>query len=138
MNFLGAFVGINIGTVVTDLPSAADVVAILKANRITHIHLYDVDRHMLNALAGTGIEVMVGVTNEEVLGIGESPSPWINKNVASYLPETNIMTIAVGSEILTSVPNAAPILVRATTFTMLFWLLTSIFRSKFQVPSQWT
>nr|DAD22065.1 TPA_asm: hypothetical protein HUJ06_023528 [Nelumbo nucifera] len=29
---------------------------------------------MLNALAGTGVEVMVGVTNGEALRIGESPS----------------------------------------------------------------
>ncbi|XP_010276339.1 PREDICTED: glucan endo-1,3-beta-glucosidase 4 isoform X2 [Nelumbo nucifera] len=118
-NASGAFVGINIGTAVTDLPSAADVVAMLKANQITHVRLYDADGHMLNALAGTGVEVMVGVTNEEVLGIGESPSAaaaWVNKNVASYLPETNITAIAVGSEVLTSIPNAAPVLVRAMNY----------------------
>ncbi|XP_010257592.1 PREDICTED: glucan endo-1,3-beta-glucosidase 4-like [Nelumbo nucifera] len=115
----GAFVGINIGMDVTDLPSASDVVAILKANQITHVRLYDADNRMLNALAGTGIEVMVGVANEEVLGIGQSPSvaaAWINKNVVSYLPSTNITAIAVGSEVLTSIPNAAPILVPAMNY----------------------
>lgn len=113
---LGAYVGVNIGTDVSNMPSASDVVAILKANQISHVRLYDADSHMLKALANSGIEVIVGVTNEEVLGIGETPSTaaaWINKNVASYMPSTNITAISVGSEVLTTVPNVAPVLVSA-------------------------
>ncbi|CAN1178940.1 Glucan endo-1,3-beta-glucosidase 4 [Linum perenne] len=113
-NAYGAFVGINIGTDVSNMPPASDVVTMLKAKDITHVRLYDADSHMLRALANSGIEVMVGVTNEEVLMIGESPAAaasWVNKNVAAYLPSTNITAIAVGSEVLTSVPNLATILV---------------------------
>ncbi|KAI3448907.1 hypothetical protein Pfo_005572 [Paulownia fortunei] len=116
---VGSFVGINIGTDVSNLPSAVDIVAILKAQQITHVRLFDADAHMLNALSNTGIEVMVSVTNEEVLGIGESPSAaaaWINKNVAAYVPTTNITAIAVGSEVLTSIPNAVPVLVPAMNY----------------------
>ncbi|KAI4345322.1 hypothetical protein L6164_012454 [Bauhinia variegata] len=116
---LGAFVGVNIGTDVSDMPSAADVVAILKANQITHVRLYDVNAHMLQALANSSIQVIVGVTNEEVLRIGESPSvaaTWINKNVAAYVPATNITAIAVGSEVLTTIPNVAPVLVPAMNY----------------------
>ncbi|OMO81024.1 Glycoside hydrolase, family 17 [Corchorus capsularis] len=111
-----AFVGINIGTDVSSMPPSSDVVAILKAHQITHLRLYDADAHLLKALADSGIEVTVGVTNEEVLGIGQVPAraaAWINKNVASYVPSTNITAIAVGSEVLTSIPHAAPILVSA-------------------------
>uniref|UniRef100_A0A6N2MAN5 glucan endo-1,3-beta-D-glucosidase n=1 Tax=Salix viminalis TaxID=40686 RepID=A0A6N2MAN5_SALVM len=114
-----AFVGINIGTDVSNMPSAPEVVAILKANQITHLRLYDADAHMLKALADSGIEVMVGITNEEVLGIGESPSKaaaWINQNVAAYLPSTNITSIAVGSEVLTTIPNLVPVLVPAMNY----------------------
>lgn len=96
-----------------------DVVAILKAHQITHVRLFDADAHMLTALADTGIEVMVSVTNDEILRVGESPSvaaAWINKNVAAYVPSTNITAIAVGSEVLTSIPNAAPILVPAMNY----------------------
>lgn len=115
----GAFVGINIGTDVSNMPSAPDVVAILKTNQITHVRLYDADAHMLKALADSGIEVMVGVTNEEILGIGESASKaaaWINQNVAAYLPSTNITAIAVGSEVLTTIPNVVPVLVPAMNY----------------------
>ncbi|XP_004504325.1 glucan endo-1,3-beta-glucosidase 4 [Cicer arietinum] len=113
---LGAFVGVNIGTDVSDMPSASNVVAILKANQITHVRLYDANAHLLQALSNTGIDVIVGVTNEEVLKIGESPSAaaaWINKNVVAYLPSTNITAIAVGSEVLSTIPNVAPVLVPA-------------------------
>ncbi|PIA59622.1 hypothetical protein AQUCO_00400485v1 [Aquilegia coerulea] len=62
---------------------------------------------------------MVGVANEEVLGIGESPSvaaTWINKNVGSYLPATNITAIAVGSEVLSTIPHVASVLVPAMSY----------------------
>ncbi|GMH11535.1 hypothetical protein Nepgr_013376 [Nepenthes gracilis] len=113
---LGAFIGIDIGTDVSDMPTASDVVAILKSHQIDHVRLFDADGRMLNALANTSIEVIVSVTNEEVLAIGQSPSvaaTWISRNVAAYVPETNITAIAVGSEVLSSIPHAAPILVPA-------------------------
>lgn len=111
--------GINIGTDVSTLPSEINIVAILKAHQITHVRLYDADARLLKALSNSGIEVMVGVTNEEVLGIGESASAaaaWVNKNVAAYLPSTNITAIAVGSEVLTSIPHAASVLVSAMNY----------------------
>ncbi|RAL39946.1 hypothetical protein DM860_008086 [Cuscuta australis] len=115
----GAFVGINVGTDVTDMPSASDTVALLQAHQITHVRLFDADARMLKALSHTGIEVTVGVTNDEVLRIGESSSmaaAWVNKNVAAYISSTNITAIAVGSEVLTSIPNAAPVLVPALQY----------------------
>lgn len=111
--------GINIGTDVSTLPSEINIVAILKAHQITHLRLYDADARLLKALSNTGIQVIVGVTNEEVLGIGESPSAaaaWVNKNVAAYLPSTNITGIAVGSEVLTSIPHVASVLVSAMNY----------------------
>ncbi|KAL0346546.1 UNVERIFIED_CONTAM: Glucan endo-1,3-beta-glucosidase 4 [Sesamum calycinum] len=116
---IGSFVGINIGTDISNLPSAVEIVAILRAHSITHVRLFDADARMLNALSNTGIEVMVSVTNEEVTTIGESPSAaadWINKNVAAYVPTTNITAIAVGSEVLTSLPNASAVIVPAMNY----------------------
>eukprot|EP01018_Ginkgo_biloba_P006034 Gb_41350 [translate_table: standard] len=115
----GAFVGVNIGTDVTDMPSPTQVVALLKTQQINHVRLYDVDRGMLTALANTGIEVIVTVPNNQLLGIGQSNSTaanWVNKNVAAYIPNTNITGIALGSEVLTTLPNAALVLVSAMKF----------------------
>uniref|UniRef100_A0A0D6QWM4 glucan endo-1,3-beta-D-glucosidase n=1 Tax=Araucaria cunninghamii TaxID=56994 RepID=A0A0D6QWM4_ARACU len=117
--FSGAFVGVNIGTQVSDMPSASEVVALLKKQQIAHVRLFDADRQMLTALANTGIQVVVGVPNDQLLAIGESRSTaanWVNKNVAAYMPDTNITAIAVGSEVLTSIPNAALVLVPAMKF----------------------
>lgn len=98
------------------MPSPPDIVTLLKSLQITHVRLYDANSHMLKAFANTSIEVMVGVTNEEILRIGRFPSAaalWVNKNVAAYIPSTNITAIAVGSEVLTTTPHVAPILASA-------------------------
>ncbi|KAJ0449851.1 putative glucan endo-1,3-beta-D-glucosidase [Helianthus annuus] len=78
----GAFVGVNISTDLLNLPSPEQVVAILRSHRITHVRLYDADNHLLSALSDAGIEVMVSVTNEDVLRIGQSSAAaayWVKK-----------------------------------------------------------
>ncbi|PKU82472.1 glucan endo-1,3-beta-glucosidase 4-like [Dendrobium catenatum] len=115
----GSFVGINIGTDISNLPSASNIVSILEAHKIKHVRLFDADHEILAALANTRIEVMVGVPNDQLLRVGESQSAaadWINRNVAAYLPATNITYIAVGNEVLTTIPNAALVLVPAMQF----------------------
>lgn len=114
-----AFIGVNIGTALSDMPSPSQVAALLKAQNIRHVRLYDADRAMLNALANTGIRVTVSVPNEQLLGIGQSNATaanWVARNVIAHVPATNITAIAVGSEILTTLPNAAPVLVSALKF----------------------
>nr|CAD1840423.1 unnamed protein product [Ananas comosus var. bracteatus] len=119
VNASGAFVGINVGTSISNPPPASDIVSILKEKQIRHVRLFDVDHEMLNALANTGIEVIVGVPNDQLLRVGQSRSEaadWINKNVAAYIPATNITYIAVGNEVLTTIPNAALVLIPALQF----------------------
>ncbi|OAY57179.1 glucan endo-1,3-beta-glucosidase 2 [Manihot esculenta] len=113
------FIGVNIGTDLSDMPHPTQVVALLKAQQIRHVRLYNADRGMLVALANTGIQVMVSVPNEQLLGIGQSNSTaanWVSHNVVAHYPATNITAISVGSEVLTALPNAAPVLVNALKF----------------------
>ncbi|KAF2300549.1 hypothetical protein GH714_014005 [Hevea brasiliensis] len=82
------FVGVNIGTDLSDMPHPTQV-------------------------------VMVSVPNEQILGIGQSNSTaanWVSHNVVAHYPATNITAISVGSEVLTALPNAAPVLVNALKF----------------------
>ncbi|CAL0305957.1 unnamed protein product [Lupinus luteus] len=114
-----AFIGVNIGTDVTDIPSPTEIVALLKAQSIQHVRLYDADRAMLLALAHTGIRVTVSVPSDQLLGIGQSNATaanWVARNVLAHVPATNITAIAVGSEVLTALPNVAPVLVSALEF----------------------
>lgn len=101
------------------MPHPTQVVALLKAQQIRHVRLYDADRAMLVALANTGIQVMISVPNEQILGIGQSNSTaanWVSQNVVAHYPATNITAIAVGSDVLTTLPNAAKILVNALKY----------------------
>ncbi|KAM0936983.1 putative glucan endo-1,3-beta-D-glucosidase [Dioscorea sansibarensis] len=115
----GAFIGVNIGTALSDMPSPTQVVALLKSQQIRHVRLYDADAGMLAALANSGIRVTVTVPNEQLLGVGQSNATaanWVTRNVLAHVPAVNITTIAIGSEVLTSLPNAAPVLVTALRF----------------------
>lgn len=114
-----AFIGVNIGTELADMPHPTQVVALLKAQQIRHVRLYNADRAMLLALANTGIKVAISVPNEQLLGIGQSNSTaanWVAQNVVAHYPATNITAICVGSEVLTSLPNLGPVLVNALKY----------------------
>uniref|UniRef100_A0A803QRE5 glucan endo-1,3-beta-D-glucosidase n=1 Tax=Cannabis sativa TaxID=3483 RepID=A0A803QRE5_CANSA len=114
-----AFIGVNIGTDLSDMPHPTQVAALLKAQQIRHVRLYDADRGMLVALANTGIQVVVSIPNEQLLGIGQSNSTaanWVSQNIVAHYPATNITAICVGSEVFTSLPNAAKILVNALKY----------------------
>ncbi|XP_015956741.1 glucan endo-1,3-beta-glucosidase 2 [Arachis duranensis] len=114
-----AFIGVNIGTSLSDMPHPTQVVALLKSQQIHHVRLYDADQAMLIALAKTGIEVSVSVPNEELLAIAQSNSTaanWVYRNVVAHYPSTNITSICVGSEVLTTLPNVAKILVNALKY----------------------
>ncbi|KAI3466956.1 hypothetical protein Pfo_023619 [Paulownia fortunei] len=114
-----AFIGVNIGTALSDMPNPTQVVTLLKSQQIRHVRLYDADRAMLLALANTGIRVTVSVPNDQILGIGQSNATaanWVSRNILAHVPATNITAIAVGSEVLSTLSNAAPILVSAMKF----------------------
>ncbi|XP_076924623.1 glucan endo-1,3-beta-glucosidase 3-like [Bidens hawaiensis] len=111
-----AFIGVNIGTAVSNMPHPTQVVVLLKSQQIRHVRLYDADPAMLFALAGTGIQVMVSVPSQQVLAIAQSNTTaanWVSRNILPYISTTNITAISVGNEVLTTTPNAAAVLVSA-------------------------
>jgi exo-beta-1,3-glucanase (GH17 family) len=110
------FVGVNIGSDVSNLVSPSALVSFLQVQKISHIRIYDADPDILKALARTKIRVIVSVPNNQLLAIGSSnttAAAWIGKNVVAFYPETLITGIAVGDEVLTTVPSSAPLLLPA-------------------------
>ncbi|KAK8551622.1 hypothetical protein V6N12_040253 [Hibiscus sabdariffa] len=110
------FVGVNLGTDVSDLLSPTDLVSFLQVQKISHIRLYDANPDILKALAKTKIRVIISVPNNQLLAIGSSnttAASWVGRNVVAYYPETLITGIAVGDEVLTTVPSSAPLLLPA-------------------------
>lgn len=109
-------VGVNIGTDVSNFISPSDLVSFLQLQKIRHVRLYDADPEILKALSRTKIRVIVSVPNNQLLAIGSSnstASSWVARNVAAYYPQTLITAIAVGDEVLTTVPSSAPLLIPA-------------------------
>lgn len=88
----------------------------MQVQKITHIRLYDADPDILKALSKTKIRVIISVPNNQLLAIGSSnttAASWVGRNVAAFYPETLITAIAVGDEVLTTLPSSAPLLVPA-------------------------
>ncbi|PQQ02976.1 glucan endo-1 3-beta-glucosidase 1 [Prunus yedoensis var. nudiflora] len=117
------FVGVNIGTDVSNLLSPSDLVSFLQVQQINHIRLYDADPDILKALAKTKIRVIISVPNNQILAIGSSnttAASWVGRNVVAYYPETLITGIAVAMSALVaanlhthvkiSTPHAASII----------------------------
>ncbi|GFQ04262.1 glucan endo-1 3-beta-glucosidase 14 [Phtheirospermum japonicum] len=100
--FTGTY-GINYGRIANNIPSPEKVVTLLKAAKIKNVRIYDADRSVLNAFKGTGLELVIGLPNEYVKDMSANADhalTWVKDNVKAFLPETHIVGIAVGNEIL--------------------------------------
>ncbi|KAM7273557.1 hypothetical protein ACFE04_028221 [Oxalis oulophora] len=110
------YVGVNIGTDVTNFLPANELVAFLQVQKIGHVRLYDADNDILEALSKSKIRVIISVPNNQLLAIGSSnttAATWVNRNVVAFYPQTLIVGIAVGDEVLTTIPSSAPLLMPA-------------------------
>lgn len=83
-----AAIGLNWGTVSNHRAPPGVVVDLMRANRISKVKLFNADPGVLRALAGSGIQVMVGVTNDELASIAGSQAAaddWVAQNVSRYV-----------------------------------------------------
>ncbi|KAK9058656.1 hypothetical protein SSX86_023498 [Deinandra increscens subsp. villosa] len=104
-SFVGIFsigVGVNYGRIANNLPSPSQVSDILKSLNINRVKVYDADPTVLQAFAGTNIEVIVGLGNENLQKMRDPQQAqiWIQQNVEPYLSQTKITCINVGNEVL--------------------------------------
>lgn len=94
--------GVNWGTQASHRLSPSIVVQMLNDNHISKVKLFDSDPAILNALAGSGIEVMLGIPNnllQSMTNAGEAAA-WVQKYVVHYVFQggVNIKYVAVGNE----------------------------------------
>ncbi|XP_010438690.1 PREDICTED: glucan endo-1,3-beta-glucosidase 12-like [Camelina sativa] len=109
-------IGVNYGRIANNLPSPKNVVNLLKSQGISRIKIYDTDKNVLTALANSGIKVIVALPNELLSSASSNQSfadNWIQTNVASHSPATEIEAIAVGNEVFVDPKNTTPYLVPA-------------------------
>jgi hypothetical protein len=80
----------NWGTQVShSLSPSPTMLRLLQANGVSRVKLLDASSStaILNALAGTGIEVMVGLPNQLLLAVTYLPQAkaWVRDNVVRYM-----------------------------------------------------
>ncbi|XP_020584308.1 glucan endo-1,3-beta-glucosidase 9 [Phalaenopsis equestris] len=101
-------VGVNWGTSSSHpLPPEKVVSGLLHSNNITNVKLFDADPAVLESLAGSGINVMVGIPNSMLAPLNSSKkaaASWVHDNITRYFPNggvegrVRIKYIAVGDE----------------------------------------
>lgn len=102
--FTGTY-GINYGRIANNILSPDDVVTLLRAAKIKNVRIYDFDQSVLKAFSGTGLELVVGLPNENLRDVSANADHamnWVKDNVLAYLPDTHIRGIAIGNEVLGS------------------------------------
>lgn len=96
--------GINYGKIANNLPAPAEVVTLIQSISLTKSKLYDADPLVLRTFGNTGISFLVGIGNEELAALADSSvaMTWVQQNVQTYLPSTDIIGLVVGNEVFSN------------------------------------
>ncbi|KAL6207280.1 hypothetical protein ACLB2K_024524 [Fragaria x ananassa] len=98
-----AAIGVNWGILSFHRLKPSTVVDLLKDNKISKVKLFDADPDSLEALMGSGIQVMVGISNDMLPFLSSSADAcdlWVRRNVSRYVVKNgvDIRYVAVGNE----------------------------------------
>ncbi|KAG6545093.1 hypothetical protein Mapa_013476 [Marchantia paleacea] len=103
-----AWTGICFGEDASNIPSRPQVVQKLRDLGITHVRLYHTYESTLQAFANSGIQLTVGIRNEDFVkslsSVG-SARTWVKDNISSY-GSSNIVAVTVGNEVFTSTADS--------------------------------
>ncbi|EXB24800.1 Glucan endo-1,3-beta-glucosidase 8 [Morus notabilis] len=96
--------GVNWGTMASHPLHPTIVVNLLKDNGIKKVKLFDADDWTVSSLAGSGIEVMVAIPNDQLNKLASSynhAKDWVKENVTKHLRDNggvDIRYVGVGNE----------------------------------------
>ncbi|CAH9102958.1 unnamed protein product [Cuscuta epithymum] len=97
----GGSVGVNWGTMSSHQLPPRSVVKALKDSGFDRVKVFEAEPQILEALAGSGIEVMLALPNFMLQEMSQHPAAaqaWVDANVTAYCPALKIRYVAVGNE----------------------------------------
>ncbi|KDP33779.1 hypothetical protein JCGZ_07350 [Jatropha curcas] len=106
----GSTIGVCYGRNADDLPTPDKVAQLVRQHNIKYLRIYDSNIQVLKAFANTGVELMVGVPNSDLLALSQFQSnadSWLRNSILPYYPATKITYITVGAEVTESTNNAS-------------------------------
>ncbi|KAJ4913399.1 hypothetical protein Rs2_08020 [Raphanus sativus] len=109
-------IGICYGRNADNLPSPSKVSELIQNLNIKYVRIYDANIDVLKAFANTGIELMIGVPNADLLAFAQFQSnvdTWLRNSILPYYPTTKITSISVGLEVTEAPDNATGLLLPA-------------------------
>ncbi|EPS73640.1 hypothetical protein M569_01113 [Genlisea aurea] len=112
----GGTVGICYGRNADDLPTPDKAVQLIKSQNIKYARIYDSNIQVIKAFANTGIELVIGIPNSDLLPFSQFQSnadTWLRNSVLPYYPATKINFITVGAEVTEAPNNVSAMLVPA-------------------------
>ncbi|CAA0812784.1 beta-1-3-glucanase 1 [Striga hermonthica] len=96
-----AQVGVVFGTKTRKLPHPKEIVALCIKHNIKRMRIYEPNHEILEALKGSNISLILGVSNKDIPIIASNWSfvqSWVEKNIVSF-NDVNFRYIAVGNNI---------------------------------------
>lgn len=97
-------IGVDFGQLSDSLPPNNVVLQLVQSLGLNKFRIYGADAGVLTTFASSGIDIIIGADNTEVQPMASTAGyamTWAQNNIAAY-PNTNIVAVAVGNEILTS------------------------------------
>nr|GEV29845.1 putative profilin, Profilin conserved site [Tanacetum cinerariifolium] len=94
----GSTIGICYGRNADDLPTPDKAVDLIKNQNINSVRIYDSNIQVLKAFANTGIELMIGIPNSDLLPFSQfqtNADTWLKNSILPYYPATKITHITV-------------------------------------------
>ncbi|NP_001307273.1 Glucan endo-1,3-beta-glucosidase 13-like precursor [Zea mays] len=112
----GGKIGVCYGRNADDLPAPDKVAQLIQQQSIKYVRIYDTNIDVIKAFANTGVELMVGVPNSDLLAFAQYQSnvdTWLKNSILPYYPDTMITYITVGAEVTESPTNVSALVVPA-------------------------
>lgn len=112
----GSNIGVCYGRNADDLPTPDKAIQLIQQHNMKYVRIYDSNIQVIKAFANTGIELMVGVTNSDLLPLSQFQSnadTWLRNSILPYFPATRITYITVGAEVTEASNNVSALVVPA-------------------------